>query len=152
MARYSKKAVVIEAVELQELVGNKDQIRLSENPPWITNALATGVIFLGASDSIVRIKTLEGEMKCEVGNYILQGVKGEIYPCRADIFKETYVDAGPDDWKGRLQMEANELDDKIVKLMDAVTRQTVPKATIPMLKVQLRAMQTYYGILKIRLT
>ena len=36
------------------------------------------------------IKTLEGEMKCDLGDYIIKGIKGEFYPCKPDIFKQTY--------------------------------------------------------------
>ena len=36
------------------------------------------------------IKTLEGTMVAKAGDYIIKGVKGEIYPCKADIFEETY--------------------------------------------------------------
>lgn len=38
----------------------------------------------------LEIKTLEGTMIADVGDYIIKGIKGEIYPCRADIFDETY--------------------------------------------------------------
>jgi hypothetical protein len=36
------------------------------------------------------IKTLEGWMKCNRGDWVIQGVKGEIYPCKPDIFEATY--------------------------------------------------------------
>ena len=36
------------------------------------------------------IKTLEGEHHASVGDYIIQGVQGEIYPCKPDIFEATY--------------------------------------------------------------
>lgn len=36
------------------------------------------------------IKTLEGQMSYKAGDYIITGVKGEQYPCRKDIFEETY--------------------------------------------------------------
>ena len=36
---------------------------------------------------IARIKTLEGEMILRAGDYLVKGVVGEFYPCRADIFK-----------------------------------------------------------------
>jgi hypothetical protein len=36
------------------------------------------------------IETLEGVMKAKVGDWIIKGIKGEIYPCRKDIFEETY--------------------------------------------------------------
>ena len=36
------------------------------------------------------IHTLEGDMKASVGDYIITGVHGEQYPCKPDIFEETY--------------------------------------------------------------
>lgn len=36
------------------------------------------------------IKTLEGEHLASIGDYIIRGVHGEFYPCKQDIFKETY--------------------------------------------------------------
>lgn len=36
------------------------------------------------------IPTMEGDMTAERGDYIIRGVKGEIYPCKPDIFRETY--------------------------------------------------------------
>ena len=38
----------------------------------------------------VTIVTLEGEMKGNKGDWLIIGVKGEPYPCKPDIFKETY--------------------------------------------------------------
>lgn len=36
------------------------------------------------------VKTLEGDMVANRGDYIIKGVKGEFYPCKGDIFKATY--------------------------------------------------------------
>ena len=36
------------------------------------------------------IKTLEGDMKASLGDWIITGVNGEQYPCKPDIFKKTY--------------------------------------------------------------
>lgn len=36
------------------------------------------------------IETLEGTMRADVGDYIITGVKGERYPCKPDIFEQTY--------------------------------------------------------------
>lgn len=36
------------------------------------------------------IKTLEGTMKAEIGDYIITGVNGEKYPCKPDIFDKSY--------------------------------------------------------------
>jgi len=41
------------------------------------------------------ITTLEGDMRADVGDYIIKGVKGEFYPCKPDIFDLTY-DKSPD--------------------------------------------------------
>ena len=38
----------------------------------------------------IEIETLEGIMKASFGDYIIKGVKGEFYPCKPDIFQETY--------------------------------------------------------------
>lgn len=38
----------------------------------------------------VCIKTLEGDMFGEVGDWLIQGIKGELYPCKPDIFDATY--------------------------------------------------------------
>lgn len=40
------------------------------------------------------VKTLEGDMVANRGDYIIKGVKGEFYPCKEDIFKATYDIAG----------------------------------------------------------
>jgi len=38
----------------------------------------------------VLVETLEGTMKGNKGDYLIQGIKGELYPCKLEIFKETY--------------------------------------------------------------
>lgn len=42
------------------------------------------------TDKVMYIETLEGTMKANVGDYIITGVNGEQYPCKPDIFKQTY--------------------------------------------------------------
>ena len=77
--KFRKKPVVIEAVQ------------------WTGNNL-TDVIVLGCgneleqelcSDKLV-IKTLEGDMTADNGDWIIKGVKGEFYPIKNDIFLQTY--------------------------------------------------------------
>ena len=36
------------------------------------------------------IKTLEGNMKANVGDWIIKGINDELYPCKPDIFNKTY--------------------------------------------------------------
>ena len=41
-------------------------------------------------DGYIIIQTLEGEMRADVGDWIIKGVKGEFYPCKSNIFELTY--------------------------------------------------------------
>ena len=41
-------------------------------------------------DGTLAIHTLEGVMRASIGDYIIKGVNGELYPCKPDIFKKTY--------------------------------------------------------------
>ncbi len=42
------------------------------------------------TDKELVIHTLEGDMKADAGDWIITGVRGEQYPCKPDIFEETY--------------------------------------------------------------
>ena len=42
------------------------------------------------TDKELDIETLEGTMHASVGDYIITGVRGEQYPCKPDIFEQTY--------------------------------------------------------------
>lgn len=84
MPKFRKKPVVIEAVQVTKGLG------LIEDPPqWIKDVLISQVM-TEASNSGWYIKTLEGTMRADRGDWIIQGVKGEIYPCKPDIFAATY--------------------------------------------------------------
>lgn len=56
-------------------------------------------VIVGAfqTDKEMEIETLEGIMKANVGDYIIKGVEGEIYPCKPDIFEKTYKKVYPDE-------------------------------------------------------
>ncbi len=78
--KYRKKPVVIEAVQITNDTFDKEH----PNPEHII-----GVIY----DPIKRcaeIKTLEGIMIANLGDWIITGVQGEHYPCKPDIFEQTY--------------------------------------------------------------
>ena len=49
------------------------------------------------TDKEVVIHTLEGDLTAQPGDYIITGIAGEQYPCRADIFEETYEEVKEDD-------------------------------------------------------
>jgi len=94
MAKYRKKPVVIEAFQW---TGGPDQI---EDPPWIVDALRSGVVHMHSHETGIRmcIKTLEGTMHADIGDFVIRGIKGELYPCKPDIFEATYekVEASDD--------------------------------------------------------
>jgi len=87
MAKYKKKPVVIEAFQW---TGDYKQ---KEDPEWMVEALQQGIVYfkhLGTENVQLVIKTLEGDHIASRGDYIIQGVQGELYPCKPDIFEQTY--------------------------------------------------------------
>lgn len=79
MAQYRKKPIVITAVKYDGNIRSLDVFPFSEIEHFIVNR-----------DKTIRIPTLEGDMIASVGDYIIRGIKGEYYPCKPDIFEETY--------------------------------------------------------------
>lgn len=47
-------------------------------------------VWINPADGCIMIRTLEGDMKVSDGDWVIRGVKGEFYPCKHDIFMETY--------------------------------------------------------------
>lgn len=47
-------------------------------------------IYIDPADGALMIRTLEGDMKASLGDWIIKGVQGEFYPCKSDIFDKTY--------------------------------------------------------------
>src|SRR5262252_3813139 len=98
VARYRKKPVVIEAVQVAATVyngktWNGSRFMCDVLPQWLEEAFANGTIAVHASDrdyAVLAIKALEGTMLAEPGDWIIRGVKGELYPCKPDIFAATY--------------------------------------------------------------
>lgn len=83
MAKFKKKPVEVEAFRLGYDI----------EPEWFfENSRVCNFIQEKCIDGNVScdLKTLEGTMRANKGDYIIQGVKGEIYPCKADIFEMTY--------------------------------------------------------------
>lgn len=96
MYKYRKKPVVIEAFQMtkERRQDNRDW------PHWLHQAWNLKSTEVGSvscenypqSDGADRlaIRTLEGVMTVEWNDYIIQGVKGELYACKPDIFAATY--------------------------------------------------------------
>lgn len=88
MAKFKKKPVVIEAVTAKSIIAAMES-DWGALPEWVATAYENGVICAVQSDRFA-VKTLEGDMTATTKDWIIQGVKGEIYPCRGDIFLATY--------------------------------------------------------------
>jgi len=88
MPQFRKKPVVVEAFLW---TGGPDQ---TEDPVWAVEATKAGNIWFSHSNltgaAIMLISTIAGVITCNQGDYLIKGVKGEIYPCKADIFELTY--------------------------------------------------------------
>lgn len=79
MPKFRKKPVVIEAIQFTR--GNFDELEA----------------FVGGDaefrDGELVIATLEGPLRASPNDWIIKGVKGEFYPCKPDIFEQTYEPA-----------------------------------------------------------
>lgn len=87
MTRYRKKPVEIDAVQWT-----------GDNTGEIAAMFADGlkgVSPIGRTGEKLVIRTLEGTMTASRGDWVIRGVRGEPYPCRDDIFRETYEPAAP---------------------------------------------------------
>ena len=79
MSMFRKKPVVIEARRY-----SRNGLEAEEVAKWCGG--------MQTDDGCV-IRTLEGDMLADYGDWIIKGVKGEFYPCKPDIFAATYEEA-----------------------------------------------------------
>jgi hypothetical protein len=89
MAKFRKRPVVIEAITFDELVAyGKELAGCVGGMPWSFSY--NGHTITHENDDCYLILTLEGTMRMDRGDMLITGVKGEIYPCKPDIFAATY--------------------------------------------------------------
>ena len=110
--KYMKKLIIVDAV--QRTGNNIEEIKsfLDEN----------GGVYTITDNSFV-INTLEGNMLASLGDYIIKGIHGEFYPCKPDIFKETY-----DQVNVRINGKVNITDNDNTKIIyNKIVRDNVPE-------------------------
>lgn len=90
MAMFRKKPVVIEAVQLTRELATQCLIDKEPGPFGLSVSGDYHPARREVSRAWVSIKTLEGLMRAEIDDWIIKGVKGELYPCKPDIFAATY--------------------------------------------------------------
>ena len=79
--RFRKKPVVVEAIQWDGDLSTVEKLMEGSTCESVEQDLC---------DPALVIATLEGKMRAEVGDWIIRGVKGELYPCKPDIFAQTY--------------------------------------------------------------
>lgn len=93
MAKYRKKPVVIDAFQYDgDLMGSDGKYYV---PDWAVQAFEDGVIHFGSlrldePPCEMFIDTLEGTHHASIGDYIIRGVNGELYPCKPGVFENIY--------------------------------------------------------------
>ena len=85
MPKYRKKPIVIDVIQ---------PIADGLKEKWISDAIKDGVVTIRSYG--ITIETLEGTMVADETDYIIRGLNGEIYPCKADIFQKTYEEVKDD--------------------------------------------------------
>jgi len=84
MPLFRKKPVVIEAVRWTGNMTDVEGLLARSKCDNVTQDLGSPSLF---------IPTLEGVHEAKVGDWIIKGVAGELYPCKPEIFAETYEPA-----------------------------------------------------------
>lgn len=85
---YRKKPVEIQAMQITDSLAS---VAAAAN--WIVEnggSCTSPMAFYERHETAFRIKTLEGVMDVDLGDYVIRGVQGEFYPCKPDIFAATY--------------------------------------------------------------
>lgn len=98
LTKYRKKPIVIEAFQMTK----ERRLDNSEWPDWLNQAWQLPVdepgCLFDSNDGCLKgerftplfIHTLEGTHKVSWGDWIIQGINGELYPCKPDIFEASY--------------------------------------------------------------
>lgn len=79
MARFRKKPVIVDAIQFT-----------GSNVAEVAALLDWDYDEGTSDDETLIIETLNGDVTVSVGEWIVRGIAGEGYPCRADIFAATY--------------------------------------------------------------
>lgn len=91
MSKFRKKPVVVEACKAADaIVAVKS--KWTNLPLWLRDACERGDVLFATPNGIseIHIHTLEGWLTAKHEDWIIRGVKGELYPCKPDIFEATY--------------------------------------------------------------
>lgn len=91
--RFRKKPVVIEARRFETNNESNGAPHMDALVLWMNQGRSEPAAWHNGTD--IYINTLEGQMRADVGDWIVRGVAGEFYPCKPDIFNATYEKVEP---------------------------------------------------------
>lgn len=91
MGMFRKKPITVEAIIFD---GSRESAREAKEF-CIRKTGGSSVFFRFRDSDQYYISTLEGAMRVMPGDYIIRGIRGEYYPCKPDIFVETYEPVNP---------------------------------------------------------
>lgn len=149
--QYRKKAVTISAIQYKP---SNIRATFAFCKPDLSSDALDGVAAMRAP---LFIETLEGTMEAKYGDYIIQGVAGEFYPCKPDIFTQSYEMATPEaeeTYLTRMIVEYAELDAKYQKLSAALAgprSEKIDKQSWQMMEEQHQSMSAYRQTLAARI-
>ena len=83
--KYVKKPIPIEAVPLDKVFPYN-----GTGIDWVDEAFKSGKLYHHPKEKLIIVETLEGRMSGAEDDYLIHGIKGEIYICEKSIFEETY--------------------------------------------------------------
>lgn len=94
--QFRKKPVIIEAIQYDGTIKNVKKIF-----QWaLDNRVETHIYHTEDNETGIPtglfIETLEGTMRVNNGDYVIRGLKNELYPCKPDIFNQTYEEVSKD--------------------------------------------------------
>jgi len=82
MNKYKKKPIIVEAIQFT----GENYLEIAE---WAGGNNKISLHFNGI-ETFLKLSTLEGDMFADIEDWIIKGIKSEFYPCKPDIFEETY--------------------------------------------------------------
>jgi len=96
---YRKRPVVVEAMRFTGDVEDRNAIlawigtgggRARHWPHRDEKRVGNGEVWQSYDPEHLTIRTLEGDMRADLGDYVIRGVAGEFYPCKPAVFEATY--------------------------------------------------------------
>jgi len=115
--KFVKKAVIVEA---EQWIG----CNISTLSEFMATA-KTDFITGKASEGIIQILTLEGIMTARIGDWIIKGIDGELYPCKDSIFKRTYQKPGESDHEEVVDLSKSKLEIDQLKRLIKIGKEVV---------------------------